>query len=247
MEAFGTALFAIDPSSASNSPPNDPTAMLNKIHPKRPDWYEELYALVTETCMKPYEAEIAGYKLQLFANLSGKANRILELGIGTGPNLKYYANEPGVQVFGVDPNMKMEKYARAAAEGAGLPQTNFTFKQAVAEALPLGDASVDAIVGTLVLCSVKDVELTLQEIMRVLKPGGMYVFVEHVAAEDGTIRRFVQGILDPLQQIVADGCHLTRKTGNVIAEAGFSTVELHQAFLSTASIVNPHVYGIAHK
>lgn len=56
---------------------------------------------------------------------------MLEIGIGTGPNLKYYANDPNIQVFGVDPNIKMEKYAQAAAVATGLPLTNFKFLQAV--------------------------------------------------------------------------------------------------------------------
>ncbi|KAL0336411.1 UNVERIFIED_CONTAM: Methyltransferase-like protein 7A [Sesamum radiatum] len=190
---------------------------------------------------------IAGYKSQLFANLRGKADRILEIGIGTGPNIKYYANHSGINVVGVDPNRKMEKYAQAAAEAAGLPRPNFRFMQAVAEALPLGDASVDAVVGTLILCSVKDVDQTLQEVRRVLKPGGLYIFVEHVAAKDGTILRFVQGILDPLQQTVADGCHLTRNTATNIAGAGFASLDVNQAVLSSASLINPHVYGIAYR
>lgn len=114
-----------------------------------------------------------------------------------------------------------------------------------------------------------------------LKPGGYYVFVEHVAAEgipcsllntislsllsyyrtaynknlfpiymifaDGTILRFVQGILDPLQQIVADGCHLTRNTGTDIARAGFKSLDINQASVSTLSIISPHVYGIARR
>ncbi|KAI3729203.1 hypothetical protein L6452_17856 [Arctium lappa] len=63
----------------------------------------------------------------------------------------------------------MEKYARAAAEASGLPRKNFNFIHAVAEALPVGDASMDVVVGTLVLCSVKDVNKTLQEVKRVLK------------------------------------------------------------------------------
>lgn len=63
--------------------------------------------------------------------MRGKAEKILEIGIGTGPNLKYYADDPGIDVFGVDPNRKMEKYARAAAETAGLPPSNFRFMQAV--------------------------------------------------------------------------------------------------------------------
>ena len=75
--------------------------------------------------------KIAGYKSQLFSNLKGKARKVLEIGIGTGPNLKYYAGDADVQVFGVDPNGKMEKYARAAAVAAGLPLAKFEFIQAV--------------------------------------------------------------------------------------------------------------------
>lgn len=75
--------------------------------------------------------KIAGYKSKLFGNLSGKAKNVLELGIGTGPNLRYYSNNTGVHVFGMDPNRKMEKYARAAAVAAGLPPSNFEFIQAV--------------------------------------------------------------------------------------------------------------------
>ena len=75
--------------------------------------------------------KIAGYKFQLFGKLRGKAKRILEIGIGTGPNLEYYADNNEVQVFGVDPNKKMEKYARAAAAAVGLPSKNFQFIEAV--------------------------------------------------------------------------------------------------------------------
>lgn len=74
--------------------------------------------------------KIAGYKSQLFANLAGKAANILEIGIGTGPNLKYYGNSD-VSVVGVDPNRKMEKYAQAAAQASGLLPTNFKFIHAV--------------------------------------------------------------------------------------------------------------------
>lgn len=64
---------------------------------------------------------------------------------------------------------------------------------------------------------------------------------------DGTLLRFLQNILDPLQQTVSDGCHLTRETGNQIFEAGFSGVELSTAFLSNAAFINPQVYGLASK
>ncbi|KAG2702399.1 hypothetical protein I3760_06G087300 [Carya illinoinensis] len=241
-----TALFPLCPSNASNSQ-SDYMGVLNKVHPPRPDWYEEFYASVMETSMKSYEAEIAGYKSQLFSNLKGKAQKVLEIGIGTGPNLKYYVGDGNVRVFGVDPNRKMAKYAQSAAVAVGLPLANFQFIQAVGEAIPLSDASVDAVVGTLVLCSVKDVDMTLKEVKRVLRPGGLYLFVEHVAAKDGTVLRYIQSVLDPLQQIVSDGCHLSRETGMQISEAGFSGVDLNMAFLSNASIISPHVYGIGYK
>ncbi|KAJ6910033.1 hypothetical protein NC652_020900 [Populus alba x Populus x berolinensis] len=248
LEAASTALFPICPSIASDNLQPRYKTVLNRVHPPRPDWYDEFYASVLNSTAEPYEAEVAVYKTQLFTNLiRGKARKVLEIGIGTGPNLKYYANSADIQVYGVDPNTKMEKFAQESAVAAGLPLSNFEFIQAVGEAIPLNDASVDAVVGTLVLCSVKEVGQTLQEVKRVLKPGGLYLFVEHVAAKDGTILRLLQSALDPLQQTVADGCHLSRDTGKEILQAGFSSVDLSMAFLSNAFIINPHVYGIASK
>ena len=75
--------------------------------------------------------KVARYKSQVLSNLKGKALKILEIGIGTGPNLSYYASDPEVHVVGIDPNPKMEKYARSAAASAGLPLSNFEFIQAV--------------------------------------------------------------------------------------------------------------------
>ncbi|XP_017425946.1 uncharacterized protein LOC108334592 isoform X2 [Vigna angularis] len=243
---LGTTLFPVQPSVATG-PYSDYTALLKKFHPPRPDWYEEFYAGVMNSATESYEAEVATYKSQIFSNLKGKGLRILEIGIGTGPNLSYYASGSDVEVVGIDPNPKMEKYARSSASSAGLPPSNFEFIQAVGEAIPLSDASVDAVVGTLVLCSVKDVDMTLKEVMRVLRPGGLYVFVEHVAAKDGTFLKFIQRVLDPLQRTLADGCHLSRETGNNISRAGFSDVELNMAFLSSATFINPHAYGVAYK
>eukprot|EP00262_Sarcandra_glabra_P015711 TRINITY_DN4907_c0_g1_i2.p1 TRINITY_DN4907_c0_g1~~TRINITY_DN4907_c0_g1_i2.p1 ORF type:complete len:328 (-),score=28.09 TRINITY_DN4907_c0_g1_i2:462-1445(-) len=193
------------------------------------------------------KAKIAGYKKKLFTHLRGENKKVLELGVGTGPNLKYYASAAGVSVFGVDPNKKMQKYAQAAAVAAGLPLEHFNFIQAVGEALPIKDASMDAVIGTLVLCSVEDVDMALKEVKRVLKPGGLYIFVEHVAANDGTLLRFVQSVIDPLQQIVSDGCHITRETGKEICAAGFSEVKIDRAFVSGAALISPHVYGFACK
>ncbi|WVZ73711.1 hypothetical protein U9M48_021990 [Paspalum notatum var. saurae] len=237
--------FLAPPSPAA--PPIDPEVMLQRVHPSRPDWYEEFYATAMDQGMRSYEAEVAAYKAKLFSQLSAAGKNILELGVGTGPNLKYYASEDGVNVIGVDPNKHMENYARMAAVSAGLPSSSFTFKRGVAESLPAEDNSMDVVIGTLVLCSVNNTDMALREIKRVLKPDGLYLFIEHVAAPDGTLLQFVQGALDPVQQFVADGCHLTRKTGQNISDAGFSSLSLESVRLSNAYIISPHVYGVACK
>ncbi|CAD6242416.1 unnamed protein product [Miscanthus lutarioriparius] len=202
------------------------SVMLQRVHPSRPDWYEEFYASAMDQGMKSYEAEIAGYKVKLFSQLSPAGKSILELGVGAGPNFKYYASQDGVNVIGVDPNKHMETYARTAAVSAGLRSSSFTFRRGVAEALPAEDNSMDAVIGTLVLCSVNNIDMALR---------------------DGTLLQFVQGALDPLQQFVADGCHLTRKTGQSIRDVGFSSLSLDSVRLSNAYIISPHVYGLACK
>ncbi|ONK61013.1 uncharacterized protein A4U43_C08F25190 [Asparagus officinalis] len=162
-------LLPILPSSSqaaeiTSSPSHIPTCVIDKFYPPKADWYEEFYAQATDMGMISYEAEIAGYKKELFGRLavSGKSKNIVELGVGTGANFKYYASAADFNVIGVDPNKKMEKHARAAAVAAGLPPTNFTFIRGVGEALPIGDNSMDAVIGTLVLCSVKDVDISLK-------------------------------------------------------------------------------------
>ncbi|XP_068638804.1 uncharacterized protein [Aristolochia californica] len=243
----GAALLPISPVYANASSYSDPLVAMNKVRPPRPQWYEEFYAQENAQSMKFFETEVADYKTELFTHLTGEDKKVLELGIGTGPNLKYYARGKGVSVFGVDPNGQMAKYASAASVAAGLPPTRFNFIRGVAEALPVTDASMDAVIGTLVLCSVRDVPMALKEVKRVLKPGGLYFFLEHVAADDGTLLRFFQSVCDPLQQALSDGCHLTRETGRDISRTGFSELKINSVMLSKAFLISPLVYGVACK
>ncbi|XP_010415599.1 PREDICTED: methyltransferase-like protein 7A isoform X1 [Camelina sativa] len=241
------SLLPISPSHASGSSASTSTEDLRRLRSPKPDWYEELFAWFMDTGMESYEKEISDYKTKLFDNLVGKAEIVLEIGIGTGPNFKYYTAIPNVSVIGVDPNAKMESYSRKSAAEAGIKSEDFTFIHALGESIPLEDASVDAVVGTLVLCSVSDVTRTLNEIKRILRPGGIYLFIEHVAAEDGTFLRLVQNVLDPLQQVVADGCHLTRHTGESILEARFNGgADVKKASISSVAYISSHVYGIAY-
>ncbi|WOK94262.1 methyltransferase-like protein 7A [Canna indica] len=149
-------------SAFSGGPPSHPAATLERIHPPRPDWYEELFAKAMDQGMKSYEAEVSVYKKKLFSKLTDKCKKLVELGVGTAPNFRYYANAADRYVIGVDPNKQMEKYARASADAAGLQSKNFSFIQGVGEYLDLRDNTVDAVIGTLVLCSVNDVAMTLR-------------------------------------------------------------------------------------
>ncbi|KAL0664587.1 hypothetical protein Bca4012_101425 [Brassica carinata] len=198
-------------------------------------YVRRLNSWLLNSTMQSYWDEIENFKNKVFDELTTKDEKVLEIGIGTGPNMRYFAaRNVNVTLLGLDPNPKMKKYARKAAVG---------------EAIPLEDGSVDAVVATLVLCTVSDVTQTLNEIKRVLRPGGSFIFLEHVAAEDGSLFRRLQKLLDPLQQILADGCHLTRNTRECILEAGFSggaeieTVSMY----SFPWITRPHIYGVAYK
>ena len=162
---------------------------------------------------------------------------------------------PRIDIVGVDPNDAMERYARAAFESARAKEpltderaaTNtLRVTHGVAEALPLPTSSADAMVCTLTLCSVSDPSAAVAEIRRVLKPGGSFVFVEHVLSEDDAALRAQQMALDGLQAKLADGCHLNRKTLQTIQSAGFTDYELVERFtLPGFGLISSQVMGIA--
>jgi len=108
----------------------------------------------------------------------------------------------------------------------------------------LADGSADVVVTTAVLCSVHDQAKTLQEIRRVLKPGGRLVFLEHVGAGRATTLRKVQRIVRPLWRCIADGCDPARDTGDAIVEAGFKLIQF-ESFKLPLGPVATHIAGVA--
>lgn len=183
-----------------------------------------------------YERWIADRKRALFAGLSGT---VVEIGPGAGANFPYYTS--AVRWLGVEPNRYAHPSLERAARGAGVP---FELRHGDAERLPVDSETADAVVGTLVLCSVGDAHAALREIRRVLKPGGRYLFIEHVAAPAGTLRRRLQRWAKPVWRVIGDGCHPDRDTLQAIRAAGFAQVDAEE-FLAPAGLVAPHIAGVA--
>ncbi|HVB35896.1 MAG TPA: class I SAM-dependent methyltransferase [Candidatus Acidoferrales bacterium] len=199
---------------------------------------KRLFAWTLHKFNAGYEREIAARKSGLLGELTGT---VIEIGPGSGPNLRYYAKT--VRWIGIEPNPYMRAYLRREAERVGVKAE---LREGTAEAMDCPGGSIDAVVSTLVLCSVPDLRDTLSEILRVLKPGGQFVFIEHVAAPPGSRLRKWQRRLRPWFHFLADGCSPDRETWRAIESAGFAEVRLEH-FDGPVPIVRPHIAGVAIK
>jgi SAM-dependent methyltransferase len=185
-----------------------------------------------------YEQEVAPRKRALFADLSGT---VLEIGAGTGANFAYYPR--GIHWIGIEPNVYMVPHLLKTAEEHGITGE---VRGEVAERLPVDDASVDAVISTLVMCSVSNQDSVLREILRVLRPGGTYRFIEHVAAPERSRMWWAQKLTKPVWKFAADGCETDRDTVAAVRRAGFSRVEIEE-FRAQLSLASPHIVGTAMK
>lgn len=173
--------------------------------------------------------------------LGGLPREVVEIGPGTGANFRYYA--PGTRLTAVEPNPAMHDRLRASADRWGIA---LTIRGMKGEDLDLADESVDAVVGTLVLCSVDRPRKVVAEIRRILKPGGRFLFLEHVAAMNGTPLNRFQRLLAKPWQWTFDGCHLNRHTHLVLGRAGFSSLDMDCFMLATPAVmIMPHIFGVA--
>ncbi len=201
-------------------------------------WYKRIFAWLMANGTAEYEKKISTRKQALFTDLHGT---ILEIGAGTGANAAYYPTD--IHWIGVEPNPFMHSYLEKTADKLGL---NIDIQTISAEQLEAQDNTIDTVVSTLVLCSVPNLDKTLQEVLRVLKPGGRFLFIEHVAAPKDTFLRQVQNTVKPVWNIIGDGCNPNRETGLAIKNAGFASVD-YQDFQAPVPIVTPHIIGVATK
>ncbi|MEL7208520.1 MAG: class I SAM-dependent methyltransferase [Actinomycetota bacterium] len=166
------------------------------------------------------EAGLRAWRRDLLADLTGQ---VVEVGAGTGANLGLYPpSVDRVLLTEPDPAMRSRLTRKAALTGG---HATLEVVDAPAHRLPPEDDTIDAVVVTLVLCSVRDPRRALAEFARVLRPGGRLVYLEHVDAYDEPKRQKWQRRVEPVWKRVAGNCHLTRRTESAILDAGFETIE----------------------
>lgn len=171
--------------------------------------------------------------------LGGLRGRVVEIGPGTGLNIPYLNRS--VAYTGLEPNRHLHTAVRAQLRQQHI-QGAVHAAPIEADALPPNSA--DAVISTLVLCSVPDVAAALTSIRRILRPGGRFVFIEHIAAPDATWSRAVQDGVTPVWHRCFDGCHPNRRTDRFIHEAGFASVAMEH-FEIGVPVVRPHCAGFA--
>ena len=181
---------------------------------------------------------LAERKSRLFAALP---ETVVELGAGVGANFRYLRK--GAAVTAVEPNPHMHSGLRKKAGEYGV---DLRIMDSGAESIALPDNSVDAVICTLVLCTVEDPVRVLQEVRRILKPGGRFMFLEHVAAPPGNWRRGLQDLLHRPWRYVFEGCNTNRETRGLIEAARFRDIEIDEYKMGGPFVpVNTQIAGVA--
>lgn len=202
-------------------------------------WYDRCMAGVERASLGEWREEV----------LAGLAGRVADIGAGTGANIVHYPASVDEVVF-IEPDAAMRRLLtgklEAAQEAGTFRPGSASVLDAPAGWLPFADSSLDGVVSTLVLCTVPDAARAVDEICRVLRPGGILAFVEHVAADDKPGRLKWQRRVTPLWKRVAAGCHLARDTEQTLRDAGFALEPfIRESARKAMPLVRPMIRGIA--
>jgi ubiquinone/menaquinone biosynthesis C-methylase UbiE len=186
-------------------------------------------------------AERAGMARRRQSLLSQASGRVLELGAGTGLNLAYYPDE-AVELVLTEPAAPMVSRLERRAKRSG---HDCKVVVAPAEKLPFEDDSFDTVVSTLVICTVDDPRRTIDEIARVLRPGGRLLFLEHVRSDSPRLARWQDRLHGPWHAFAA-GCHANRATVELLRESALQVQEIdHERWSWMPALVHPLAIGSA--
>lgn len=152
---------------------------------------------------------------------------VLEIGIGSGLNIPFYDENKVNHLWGLDPSAEMWAIAQKNAEDHHL---DAEFIQSGAESIPLDNNSADTVMMTYTMCTIPDIEAALEEIKRVMKPGGILIFCEHGQAPDISVRRW-QDRLNPVWTKLSGGCNLNRPVAGLLEQSGFKSSDMQTMYL----------------
>lgn len=167
--------------------------------------------------------------------------RVLEVGIGTGLNMRHYDKTRVTHITGLDPGVQMHPLAQERIAQAGLQVELVGLS---AEKIPMADASFDTVVITYTLCTIPDPLSALREMHRVLAPGGTLLFCEHGLAPDASVQAW-QSRLQPVWGAIAGGCHLGRDIPSLLQQAKFALPGLQTRYLKGPRPFTFHYWGQA--
>ncbi len=202
--------------------------------------YRQLVARNYDLVMKKVERLcLQKWRQELVSELRGD---VLEIGAGTGANLPYFSGKlTSLQLCEPDDAMR----AQLAAKIARHPEESFRVSACTAECIDADDNSIDCLVSTLVFCSVANPRQAMNEVFRVLRPGGRLVLMEHVAAEQGGWLNLWQRFWQPFWKKFACNCHLTRNTGDLLEQSGFTLLLRREIMRGAPAITTPMIIGVA--
>ncbi|MBK8489494.1 MAG: class I SAM-dependent methyltransferase [Saprospirales bacterium] len=203
------------------------------------NWYDQyiLPYIIHLVC----QTEYAGQKRARVVPMA--SGEVLEIGIGSGLNLPYYDEKKVHRVVGIDPSSRLWRMQPEHTKNLPFP---VEFIQASAEAIPLEDQSVDTVLTTFTLCSIPDLPKALEEISRVLKPSGRFIFFEHGKAPDHSVQHW-QNSINPVWKRVSGGCNLNRDIPGLLEANGFAFETLDEQYDSGWKPASYHYWGIAKK
>jgi len=218
--------------------PQNTPASAPHTHGRLLSTWGRCFAAIYEPLMQA--TENGGNADRRAAVLAHARGTVVELGAGTGLNLPHYPTD--IELVLTEPEQPM---ARRLLER--LPQSGRQARvlQASAEKIPLPDDCADTVVSTLVLCTVHDLDATLSEIRRLLRPDGRLLFIEHVAAEPGTRLRRWQDRLERPWHRLAHGCHTNRDTEQALRDAGFTLEKIRHGQMEAELLLRPLTWGTA--
>jgi ubiquinone/menaquinone biosynthesis C-methylase UbiE len=158
--------------------------------------------------------------------LAGVTGTVLEVGFGSGHNVPFYPHAVE-KLIAVDPSTEGAKLAKKRIAQARFPVEYLPLE---GEKLAASDASFDSVVSTFTLCTIPDPAVALAQMLRVLKPGGRFFFVEHGRSGDPNVQRW-QDRLNGIQKALVGGCNINRDIERLVLDAGFEFDQIEKYYV----------------